>query len=85
MYETSARFSRKKFCRRFAISTGPHSITPTECTRFLRKVCTAVIASAALVPWPWMSPSTYTQESFPDGITSYMSPLTMSIGCHQTE
>ena len=54
------------------------------CAMFLRKDCTAVIARAALVPWPWMSPITYTQALFPDGITSYMSPLTTSFGCHQT-
>ena len=27
-------------------------------TKFLRNDCTAVIARAALVPWPWMSPRT---------------------------
>ena len=59
MYDTSARFARKNDWIMFAILSGDMEGMPSRRTRFLRNDCTAVIASAALVPWPWMSPSTY--------------------------
>ena len=58
MYETSARLERKNFWSMLAMASGPIDGIPSVFTRFFRNDCTAVMASAALVPCPWMSPST---------------------------
>ena len=52
MYETSARFARKNDWIMLAIMSGVIRGAPSLRRRFLRKDCTAVIASAALVPCP---------------------------------